>query len=115
MDNIWSFMDIIFVGAGAYLLYSWFLMKTKGEIKTAFLMNKDVDLRKCKDLEGYKSFIAPKILIFGIVTLLYGVSGLINSYALELSTTVYMICMAVFAVALVWFALQTRKGLRLFW
>ena len=33
MDNsIWSILDVIFVGAGIYVLYAWVMMKTKGEI-----------------------------------------------------------------------------------
>ena len=55
MDNIWSFLDIIFVGAGVYMLYAWFLMKKKGEIKQEVLMSKDIELKKCKYLEGYKA------------------------------------------------------------
>ena len=31
------------------------MMKTKGEIKTSILMSKDVNIKKCKDLEGYKA------------------------------------------------------------
>ena len=32
MDNsIWSILDVIFVGAGVYVLYAWVLLKTKGE------------------------------------------------------------------------------------
>ena len=29
MDNsIWSVLDVIFVGAGFYVLYGWFVMRT---------------------------------------------------------------------------------------
>ena len=45
-------LDIIFVGAGVYMLYAWFLLTTKGEIKQEVLMSKDINLKKCKDLEG---------------------------------------------------------------
>ena len=33
MDSLWSLMDFLFVGAGFYMIYSWYLLKTKGEIK----------------------------------------------------------------------------------
>ena len=53
MDNsIWSVLDVIFVGAGFYVLYGWFVMRTKGEITTTILLNKEVDPKKCRDLEG---------------------------------------------------------------
>lgn len=115
MDSMWSIMDVIFVGAGLYMLYAWYLMKTKGEIKTALLMNKDVQLKKCKDLEGYKKFISPKMLIFGIACTLYGAFGLVNTYVMPLPKAVYLGIMAVFLVALVWFAAMSKKGIQNFW
>ena len=48
MDNsIWSVLDIIFVGAGIYVLYGWLMLRIKGEIvTTSILFSKDVELRK---------------------------------------------------------------------
>ncbi len=115
MDNIWSFLDIIFVGAGFYMLYSWILLKKKGEIKQEVLMSKDVDLKKCKDLEGYKAYIAPKMLIFSVTAILYGGSGLVNSYVTTLPGILYSVLMIAFMVILVWFAVVTRKATEKFW
>ncbi len=115
MDNIWSFLDIVFLGAGFYMLYAWILMKKKGEIKQEVLMSKDIDLKKCKDLEGYKAYIAPKMLIFAVSAMLYGGAGLVNSYVTALPVIVYNILMITFLVILIWFALMTRKGMEKFW
>lgn len=115
MDSVWSIMDIIFTGAGIYALYAYVLLKTKGEITTSILMNKDVDIRKCKDIEGYKRFVAPKMLIFGIAAVLYGVLGLVNTYVSPVPQTFYFGAMGVFFVILIWFAFQTKKGVELFW
>ncbi len=115
MDNIWSMMDIIFAGAGAYMLYAWILMKKTGEIKTSLLLSKEVDIRKCKDLEGYKDFMAPKMLVFGITALVYGGYGLVNSYVFSMPMPVYWAVMAGFFAVLVWFSVQSRKSVELFW
>ena len=115
MDNIWSMMDIIFVGAGAYMLYAWILMKKTGEIKTSLLLSKEVDIRKCKDLEGYKNFMAPKMLVFGITALVYGGYGLVNSYVFSMPMPVYWAVMAGFFAVLVWFSVQSRKSVEMFW
>lgn len=115
MDNIWSMMDIIFAGAGAYILYAWILMKKTGEIKTSLLLSKEVDIRKCKDLEGYKNFMAPKMLVFGITALVYGGYGLVNSYVFSMPMPVYWAVMAGFFAVLVWFSVQSRKSVELFW
>ena len=115
MDNIWSMMDIIFAGAGAYMLYAWILMKKTGEIKTSLLLSKEVDIRKCKDLEGYKNFMAPKMLVFGITALVYGGYGLVNSYVFSMPMPVYWAVMAGFFAVLVWFSGQSRKSVEMFW
>ena len=116
MDNsIWSVLDVIFVGAGIYVLYAWVMMKTKGEIITSILMSKDVELRKCKDLEGYKAYIAPRMLVFGIAAILYGAAGLVNTYVAPLPGAVYGAVMALFLVVLIWYAIATRKGVQKFW
>ena len=115
MGNIWSMMDIIFAGAGAYMLYAWILMKKTGEIKTSLLLSKEVDIRKCKDLEGYKNFMAPKMLVFGITALVYGGYGLVNSYVFSMPMPVYWAVMAGFFAVLVWFSVQSRKSVEMFW
>ena len=108
-------MDLLFAGAGLYALYAYYLLKTKGEITTSILMSKDVDIRKCKDIEGYKVFVAPKILIFGAAALLYGILGLVNSYVSPVPGVLYTAAMVLFFVILIWFAFQTKKGVQMFW
>lgn len=114
MDSFWSIMDVIFVGAGVYMLYALILMKKTGEIKTELLLSKDVNLKKCKDLEGYKCYIAPKMLIFGLGALLYGAAGLLNTYVTPLGIF-YTAALVLFLADLIWFALQSKKGVQRFW
>ena len=115
MGNIWSFLDIIFVGAGVYMLYAWILMIKKGEIKQEVLMSKDIELKKCKDLEDYKAYIAPKMVVFGVSAVIYGGMGLVNSYVTPLPSMLYNVMMFVFLLVLIWFALMARKGTEKFW
>lgn len=115
MDGIWNIMDLIFAGAGIYVLYAYVLLKTKGELVTSILLSKDVDIRKCKDIEGYKRFVMPKILVFGIITVFHGVLGLVNSYAFPVPGAVYGASMAVFFIVLIWYTVQTKKAIQLFW
>ena len=114
-SSIFGILDIVFVGAGIYVLYAWVMMKTKGEIKTSILMSKDVNIKKCKDLEGYKAFIAPKMQIFGIAAILYGAAGLINTHVYAMPLPVYIVNMVLFLAVLIWFAYATRKGIERFW
>lgn len=97
------------------MLYAWFLMKKKGEIKQEVLMSKDIELKKCKDLEGYKAYIAPKMVVFGVSAVIYGGMGLVNSYVTPLPSMLYNVMMFVFLLVLIWFALMERKGTEKFW
>lgn len=114
MESMFALLDVIVFGCGFYILYLWYMMKFKGEIKTGFLISKDVDIKKCKDKEGYINYIAPRSLAFGVFTILYGGICLANDYLANLGNLVF-IGMAVFFVALVWFALCTRKSMKIYW
>ena len=114
-DSIWSFLHLIFLAAGVYTLYAYILIKTKGEVKTQFLLGKDIELRKCKDLEGYKNFIAPRMLAFAVGCIVYGAIGMINSFVMEIPNIFYWIIMTVFFVLIIWFAVQTKKSVEKFW
>ena len=38
MDSMFSLMDLIILGSGAYVLYCYYLLKFKGEIKEGLLL-----------------------------------------------------------------------------
>lgn len=115
MNNVWSIMDVIFAGAGVYAFYAYVLLKTKNEFTTSILLGKDIDIRKCKDVEGYKRFVLPKILIFGVSAFLYGGLGLVNTYIFPIPGALYAAAMVLFFVVLIWYGFQTKKGVQMFW
>ena len=102
---------------GSRRLYAVCLVsyEKKGEIKQEVLMSKDIELKKCKDLEGYKAYIAPKMVVFGVSAVIYGGMGLVNSYVTPLPSMLYNVMMFVFLLVLIWFALMARKGTEKFW
>ena len=53
MDNnsLFSFMDILIAGCGIYLMYCWYLLQFKGEVKKGVLLP-DKSTAHCKDLDG---------------------------------------------------------------
>ena len=114
-SSVWTLLDIIFIGAGLYAFYAFYLMKTKNEVKTNILLSNDVDIKKCKDLKGYISFIAPRTVIFAASCTIYGVTGIINSYVVEVPSVLYTALMIILFIIIVWFAFQTKKSVKLFW
>lgn len=114
MDSMFLLIDILVSGYGIYTLYAYFLLVTKGEIKENILFSKSVSFHKCKDKEGYKKYIAPKILIFGIGTLICGVLGFINDYTGILGSW-YLAVTVLFLILLAWYVTMTKKGVKRFW
>lgn len=114
MSSMFLLIDILITGYGIYALYAYFLMISKGEIKENILLSKTVSFKKCKDPDGYKQYIAPKLLIFGIGTLICGVLGFVNDY-MGILGNLYLIVMGLFCVLLVWFVTVTKKSVKRFW
>ena len=53
MNSMFSLMDLVIAACGVYILYVWYLLKFKGEIKENILLPKDVPVKRCKDKAGY--------------------------------------------------------------
>ena len=105
MEGIFGVIGII---AGVYCLYAWWRMGRTGEIPQSIFLAKGEDMRACKDREGFTKAVSAKLLILGIVVLLYGLCDLYQTYVKSLGV-VFMIVLIVFFAVLVWFAVSTRK------
>lgn len=114
-DNLFVIFDVVMFGAGAYCLYSWFYMKTKGVIHdNRMTIPSDMSLGSCRDPQGYMSFIMPRMLIFSLVVLAFGGLNLLGN-AFPLPREVQFLCLAVTFAAVLWFAFVIKKSIQLFW
>ena len=71
MNNMDSFLDIMIFFAGAYLIYSAFIMKTKGEVASS-LLSRNIDWKHVKE-ENKKAYIKvmiPANIVMGITMIL---------------------------------------------
>lgn len=114
MNSAYSLMDIIIVLSGIYILYNFYLLKFKGEIKESLLLPKDIPVKKCKDKAGYIAEMSPKVLILGIVTTICGLLGVVETQ-MQLLGNGYLIVMAVLLAVIIWFVLASRKALKKYW
>jgi len=112
--SFFSIIDIISIAIGVYAFYACFLMKTTGDLKTKLLSSGDIDVNKCKDKKGYIKYIFLKLFFLGILSVLSGASGLIDSYITPLGYIPFFI-MVVFVVYLCWFAAICKKSVTIFW
>ena len=75
MSNLFSLIALLF---GAYCLFAWYQLKD-GKIPEKFmLLSRDLPPEKCLDQEYYTQYMRPRLLIFGIVTTLSGVIGMVD-------------------------------------
>ena len=54
---------VIGLGLGLYCLYGCYMLRFKHEINRTILLPKNVNIKKCKDLDGYCKEALPPLLI----------------------------------------------------
>lgn len=79
MDNYNMIFNAITLAAGIYCLYVWFKLKKAGKLfENQLLVPKDSKPADCLDEAGYIRFIAPCLLILGLVCVLTGVLCIVD-------------------------------------
>ena len=109
MDSMFSLMDLIILGSGAYIIYCYYLLKFKGEIKEGLLLPKGTNVKKCTDKAAYSKEVENKILLYGIAVLICGGFGVLETQTGLLGKW-YLVVIAVFLVVTVWFAMVVKKS-----
>ena len=105
-----GFMDIIIIAGSLYMLYGYVMLMFKNEIKRGLIISSQTDPKKCKDLEGYKKYTGPRLLVFGICGILGGAAGLARDYIPSFPAPLYWAAYVLFAAVIVWFAISVKKA-----
>lgn len=113
MDFI-NLIDFFIVGIGLYVLYSAYVWKSTGVMKKGFLISGALDLKACKDMKGYIDFMAVRAGIFGVVIVIYGLLGIVNTYLVKIHEIILAVSMFIFLGCLVWFSVVSTKGAKKF-
>lgn len=109
MDSMGSFFGIVGVGAGIYCIYGYMLMIRKRQIPKGIMLPKDEDPKNCKDVEAYIKMTSTQLLLVGILLVAYGVMEFLNTYAVSMTIPTFVVIVLAM-VALVWFAVRTKKA-----
>lgn len=107
-DSIFGFVSIIILGCGVYSLYAYIKMKQDGHINETLLLGKGYMEYQCKDKEAFMKKAMPAVLLFGIVSTVYGIIDTIHFYFRPMGI-VDMIAMVVFLIVLVGYMVYTSK------
>src|SRR5699024_11328238 len=92
-----------------YCIYGYMLMMRKRQIPKGIMLPKDEDPKKCKDVEAYIKMTSTQLLLVGILLVAYGVLELINTYEVAMPIPIFAVIVLAM-VALVWFAVRTKKA-----
>lgn len=114
MDGAFSIIDIAVTGVGIYIFYAWYLLKYKGQIQEKLLLSAEYPYQRCKDKEGYRKYMEPRILICAVCIILIGVLSVINDFVNYLGKF-YLILVAVILIVLIWFSMEIKKCYKKFW
>ena len=112
-NQVFAIMDFIMVGAGAYLMFTWAMLMFKNVIREGVLIPAGLG-KKCKDIEGYKKYVGPKLLIFALCALASGGLGLYSDYIKPVNSILYLSLTAVFFVVLIIFVRYIKKAQEMF-
>ena len=105
-------MDVLILASGAYILYAWYLLAFKNEAKEGVIIPKDVNIKKCRDFEAFKRYLAPRTLIFGLAAVASGGIGLYQDYVRPIPSVIYWVLYLVFFAAVVWYILAAKKAMK---
>lgn len=108
MNSMWGIIGVIVFACGVYALYWFFKMKFTGDINASLLLGKDFVYKKCKNKEEYIQKAAPALLIFGLVSAIYGALDIVHCYLYSMPV-IDNVGMVIFFIVLVAFAVYTSK------
>ena len=128
MDSMNHLFGMITLGCGIYCLYVWIKIHTSGKVPpNSVLLPKDCTMDKCLDPEEFITYVQPRLLIFSILIIGFGLFSVIDVYLglmdamtaglselMRLLVLEAMTCILPLA-AVIWFAVCLRKIQKLLW
>ena len=123
MGDFYSFWDLIMLAillwAGGYALYSAIRLKREYYLyDNKILYPGKCPPENCRDVDGFISYIFPRILALGIALLLFSGLYAITKYTTLLSSTTWFdyIVMPLTGVAIfIWYLIIQQKAAKKFW
>ena len=108
-----GFIDVIVAVVGVYGFYSWYMLVKKHEIKKTLLVGGDSNPAKCKDIEGFASFMGPKLMILSTAMVIFGGISAYSSYVQSIGNAIW-VGLVLFLVIVIWYCVQLRKADKLY-
>ena len=105
--NTLLIMDIVILGFGIYMLYVCFVMKKTNKVHSILLA--EAEQKKCRHQKEFVEYMTPRLLIFAIITLLDGITGIVAEQFVQ-SRYLDFAYMITFFAAFLWFSGCLKKA-----
>ncbi len=114
-SSIFVLIDVLVLACGIYMIYQYIMLLRTRVLRQNMLMPKDLQVNKCKDVEGYIQVMGPKMLVFGIAAIVTGGLDMFQDAFGVYGSILSLIVMVVFVVLCFWYGFASRKAIRRFW
>lgn len=113
--SFYGVMDLLITLCGAYVIYQYIIMASSHTIRQNMLMPKDLDVKKCKDVEGYIRFIGVRQIGFGATAVICGIIGLVQDFMGVYNMPVSIGSIIVFLLFCIWYGKAMMDAQKKFW
>ncbi len=101
---------------GVYCLSSYFLLrKRKVLVANKILYPRDCDPARCRKPEAFISFILPRVLLLGVVLVLFGGLFLLDHFVGTGSPWLTLVTIFLPLAFFAWYVREQRKATQRFW
>lgn len=119
MNDSMFFLDvlitILLVGAGGYALYACGRLKKGNElIENKILYPSNCPPEACLDPEGFISYILPRMSLFGIACVVFGIAVLLMSL-LQVGLAATIVQTVVVLSVFIYISVVQNRSAKLFW
>lgn len=109
-NSMFSFFDILIIFCGGYVLFAWYQLQYKDQVREGLLVTKGTETKKCRDLPAYKKYMGWRTLLMGCACLLSGIVGLMQDFGMAVPMVLYWSLYIFFFVIVVWYAMCAKKA-----
>lgn len=122
MGNMNLIFGLITAGCGIYCLYLWFKIRTTGKVpEGSMILPRGGSIDDCLDAQEFLAAAMPRLLIFSVLILLFGLLtladayfGLINVWTADLSAGLRLLVLELITCILplcvvIWFGVSMRR------
>ncbi len=105
-------IDVVILGYGLYTIYGALKMKKTREL-SRWLIG-DQPAAGIRDAQGYIDYIYGRIIVMGVMAVVFGAIGLYSDYVSPLPKVMFAFVL-LFLTVCVWFYFSINRGKRKFW